>query len=157
MCEVRLIIIDQSGMHIIDRSCEHLARVFLSAWICPKRQAVPWQAPCTSRLARLRCCVDKRWMAVPPKPRTPQKSPHPKRRRFTTSPHPGRGERALPRPKNPTRKPPSPPNKRTTSTTSTRNPGEGRGKEIYEHYFALNPSPSRPILRLDRPTGPGAH
>ncbi len=37
---------------------------------------------------------------------------------------------------------------------STRNPVEGRGKEIYEHYFALNLSPSHPLLRLDRPTGP---
>ena len=136
-------------------SVDHeLVTLFLSAWICPKRQAVPWQAPCTSRPACLRCCVAKRWMAVPPKTPNSTKisqevnvhyfAPSGKRSTSTTSAH------------NPTRKPPSPPIKRTTSTTSTRNPGGG-GEENDEHYIALNPSPASPLLCLDRPTGPGAH
>ena len=124
---------------------------YISAWSYPKHRRIwhvraPFRQTCLRRLA-----TNDGWQCHPQTPNSTKISqevnvhyfaPSGKRSTSTTSAH------------NPTRKPPSPPIKRTTSTTSTRNPGEGRGKEIYEHYFALNPSPSHPILRLDRPTGP---
>ena len=126
--------------------------LFFSAWIILNTGGFGTSAHLSTR--PFRCCVDKRMVSVRPKTPNSTKKPPTKRRRFTTSPHPGRDGRALPRP---ITRSGSLQALRLRERHPLRRPviqERGGGKEIYEHYFALNPSPSHPILRLDRPTGP---
>ena len=143
--------------------------LFFSAWIILNTGGFGTSAHLSTR--PFRCCVDKRMVSVRPKTPNSTKKPPTKRRRFTTSPHPGRDGRALPRPitrpgslqalrkrgRHPLRRPVIQGRggvKRSTSTTSPLTLHPLTPSSAWIVRPVRSHPVLHPILRLDRPTGP---